>query len=196
MGPLRLKTGFSFFALLSSVFFATGSKPIYAQEGGSSYVGLSGGTILFSETEISGHDLDFDPGFVVAGSLGAVFGAVRTEGDVSLSQSDLRFGIDSEKLTVLRTSASLYVDFLGAGDANILPYAGGGIGVALLEFDDDIIGSDVALTGHGELGISFETASSVDLLFFYRFQHSETDLVDSGESLQSHQISVGIRFFR
>lgn len=194
VGPLQSKT-VCLFAVVASSIYALDGDVAYAQEIGSSYLGISGSAISIGDNEVRGHDLDFDPGFAVAGAFGSIFGAVRTEGEVSFSQSDLRFGVETEKLQILRGAASLYVDFLGSEGTRILPYAGVGIGLASLEFTNDIIDSDIALTFHGELGTSFAASSSLDVLFFYRFQHFEADIDDAKRDFQSHQFGFGFRFF-
>ncbi len=168
---------------------------LLAQDTGSSYFGVSGGAVLFNPNEIRDHDLDFDVGFIAAGTVGYIFGSVRTEGEVSYSKSNLQFGVEEEELTVLRGTAGLYFDFLGFGTSSILPYAGAGFGIAALEFGDRSDDSDVALTAHGEIGVSFAASSSLDVVFCYRFQHFETNIEDADDQFQSHQIRAGLRFF-
>lgn len=194
MQPLQSKQAL-FTVVFALVLLLASQNNTSAQGVGTSYFGVSGGAVFFNKNEIRDHDLDFDSGFVVAGIAGYIFGSVRAEGEVSYSQSDLQFGANKEELTVLRGTGSLYFDFVDFSDSNILPFVGGGLGIASLEFDDKIDDSDIALTGHGELGISFAAASSFDVVFSYRFQHFETDINDAKDEFQSHQIRVGIRYF-
>lgn len=166
-----------------------------AQNVGSSYYGLSAGTALVSDNEIGDHDLDFDPGLIVAGLAGYIFGSVRTEGEVSYSKSKLRFGSEDEDLAVLRGATGLYLDFIGFDSSTILPYIGGGLGFALLNFSGEIDDSDFALTAHGEFGVSFAAASSVDVIFSYRFEYFDTDIGSVRDDIMLHQIRAGLRFF-
>ena len=181
--------------VLLVLLLVTLPKITVAQGVGSSYFGVAGGAVFFRPNEIMDHDLEFDSGFVVAGLAGYIFGSVRTEGEISYSQSSLQFGNRDEELTTLRGAASLHVDFIGFGSSNILPYAGVGVGVASLAFDDAIDDSDIALTAHGELGVAFAAASSFDVVVSYRFEHFETDIGDTERDVQAHQVRMGLRFF-
>ncbi len=194
MRSLRSKRAILVNALISLFLFAT-PEATSAQTVGSSYVGVSVGAVFFRDNEIRDHELDFDSGFAVSGIAGYIFGSVRLEGELSYSQADLRFGARDEELTVLRGATSLHFDFIGFGSSNILPYIGVGMGLASLEFDDEIDDSDVALTAHGEIGVSLAAASSFDVFFSYRFEHFDTKISDASKDFQSHQIRFGLRLF-
>ena len=96
------------------LFFSLEESAV-AQTSDSSYFGISGGAIFFNDNEIRHHDLEFDPGFFVAGSVGYIFGSVRTEGEVAYAQSKLRFGGSGGELNALRGTAGLYLDMVGFG---------------------------------------------------------------------------------
>ncbi|MEL6963355.1 MAG: outer membrane beta-barrel protein [Pseudomonadota bacterium] len=181
--------------VLLVLLLITFPKVTLAQAVGSSYFGMAGGAVFYRPNEIMDHELDFDSGFVVSGLAGYIFGSVRTEAEISYGQSSLDFGNRDEELTTLRGTVSLHVDFIGTGSTNILPYAGIGVGVASLAFDDEIDDDDLAITGHGELGVAFAAASSFDIVVAYRFEHFETDIGDVEKDVQAHQVRMGIRFF-
>jgi opacity protein-like surface antigen len=194
MRSFRSKQAILVIALISLFLLATPAATS-AQTVGSSYLGFSAGAVFFRPNEIRDHELDFDPGFAVSGIAGYIFGSVRLEGELSYSETDLQFGDRDEELTILRGATSLHFDFIGFGSSNILPYVGVGMGLASLEFHDEINDSDVALTAHGEIGVSLAAASSFDVYFSYRFEHFNADISAASKDFQSHQVRLGLRLF-
>lgn len=171
-----------------------------AQGVGDLYWGVFGGVQFPDDNEIGNADLDFDPGFTVGGQLGYIFGSVRAEAEVEYSESDVDEFDDRSsgaELTSLRGTGSLYFDFIGFGQSNILPYAGGGFGLASLELDggSGLNDDEVGVTAHGEIGVSFATATNLDLVFAYRFEWFDSDLENVDDNITVHQIRAGIRFF-
>lgn len=181
--------------VLSLLCVFIGERTAISQETGSSYFGLSAGTVFVSPNQIGDHDLDFDPGFIVAGNLGYIFGSVRTEGEVSYLKSKFQFGGGDGDFTSLRGTVGLYIDLLGFESSTILPYVGGGLGFSALEFDDQIDDEDLALTAHGEFGVSFATAATVDIFVLYRFEYFDTDIGGVEDDIYAHQIRAGVRVF-
>lgn len=170
-----------------------------AQSVGDLYWGLFGGAQFYSENEIGNADLDFDPGWAVGGQLGYIFGSVRAEAEIEYNEADVdSFGGGSSDATLsaLRGTGSLYFDFIGFSQSNILPYVGGGFGIGSLELDgDDLNDDEIGLTAHGELGVSFAAATNFDVVVSYRFEWFDSDLENVDEDITAHQVRMGIRFF-
>ena len=99
-------------------------------------------------------------------------------------------------LSAIRGTGSLYFDFIGFGQSNILPYAGGGFGIASLKLDgDDLNDDEIGLTAHGEIGVSFATATNLDVVVAYRFEWYDSDIENVDDDITAHQVRAGIRFF-
>ncbi len=171
-----------------------------AQSVGDLYWGLFGGAQFYSENEIGNADLDFDPGWAVGGQLGYIFGSVRAEAEIEYSEADVdSFGggnIDAS-ISALRGTGSLYFDFIGFSQSNILPYVGGGFGLGSLELDgeDGLNDDELGLTAHGEIGISFAAATNFDVVASYRFEWFDSDIENVEDDITAHQVRMGIRFF-
>lgn len=172
-----------------------------AQSVGDIYWGLFGGAQFYSDNEIKGGDVTFDPGWAVGGQLGYIFGSVRAEAEIEYNESKVdEFDDDEISATVsaLRGTGSLYFDFVGFSQSNILPYAGAGFGLASLEVDGKGINDndELGLTAHGEIGISFAAASNFDVVFAYRYEWYDSDIGEFDDNVTAHQVRAGIRFFR
>ena len=166
---------------------------------GDIYWGLSGGAQFFSDNEVDGSDIEFDPGFMVGGQLGYIFGSVRAEGEIEYSEADVKdiedLNQDNADFSALRGTGSLYFDFIGFSQSNILPYVGGGFGFASLDFDGDVSDDEVALTAHAEAGVSFASAGNFDFVVAYRYEWFDTDVGGLDDDLIAHQVRFGLRFF-
>ena len=60
--------------------------------------------------------MSFDPGYVVGGQLGYIFGSVRAEAEIEYNEADLdKIGGSSasDSLEVIRGTGGLYFDFVG-----------------------------------------------------------------------------------
>lgn len=167
-----------------------------AQTVGDLYWGVFGGAQFYNENDINRADLEFDPGFAVGGQLGYIFGSVRAEAEFEYNEADVDSPNIDSSLSAFRGTGSLYFDFIGFNQSNILPYAGAGFGIAALEFDGDIDDDEVGLTAHGEIGVSFAAAANFDVVFAYRFEFYDTDVGDIDDDITAHQVRAGIRFFQ
>lgn len=166
-----------------------------AQSVGDLYWGLSGGAQFYNDSEVNGNDLTFDPGWLVSGQLGYIFGSVRAEAEIGYSEADVDNSgprTSGGTLEILRGTGGLYFDFIGFSQSNILPYVGGGFGFAGVDLSGD---SDTALTAHGEAGISFAAAENFDVVFSYRFEWYDANVGGVDDDITAHQIRGGIRFF-
>ncbi|MGI9510258.1 MAG: outer membrane protein [Geminicoccaceae bacterium] len=170
-----------------------------AQGVGELYWGLAGAAHFYSDNEINGADLEFDPGWAIAGQLGYIFGSVRAEAELEYNSADVdQIGNSNSNadLGVFRGTGGLYFDFIGFSQSNILPYVGGGFGFAALDFDgNNVNDDDTALTAHGEAGISFAAAASFDVTLAYRFEWYDTDVGGIDDDLTAHQVRFGLRWF-
>ncbi|MDH3658849.1 MAG: porin family protein [Alphaproteobacteria bacterium] len=186
-----------FLASLAAAALTPGTAS--AQGVGDLYWGLFGGAQFYSDNEIGNADIDFDPGWAVGGQLGYIFGSVRAEAEIEYNESDVDSfggGDNDATLSALRGTGSLYFDFVGFSQSNILPYAGAGFGIGSLEFDgDDLNDDEVGLTAHGEIGVSFAAATNFDVVFAYRFEWYDTEIEDVEDNITAHQVRAGIRFF-
>lgn len=172
-----------------------------AQSVGDIYWGLFGGAQFYNDNEVGNADVEFDPGFAVGGQLGYIFGSVRAEAEIEYNESEVsEFGNanSSADFSALRGTGSLYFDFIGFNQSNILPYAGAGFGLSSVEFsgDDDLDDDELALTAHGEIGVSFAAATGFDVVFAYRFEWYDTDVGNVDDDITAHQVRAGIRFFQ
>jgi|GEM_PF-2604059 len=170
-----------------------------AQSVGDLYWGLFGAAQFYGDNEINGADLEFEPGFAVGGQLGYIFGSVRAEAEIEYNETDVDQLNDQDfnsTLSAIRGTGSLYFDFIGFNQSNILPYAGGGFGLASLEFDDGELNDDeIGLTAHGEIGVSFAASQNFDVVFAYRFEWYDTDVGNVDDDIIAHQVRAGVRFF-
>ena len=183
--------------LLTSIIpLVVASNTASAQSVGDLYWGLFGGAQFYNDNEVQNGDIDFDPGFAVGGQLGYIFGSVRAEAEIEYNEADVDSvrGLNSgDSLEVIRGTGSLYFDFVGFSQSNILPYVGGGFGFAGVELGSD---SDTALTAHGEGGVSFAAAANFDVVFSYRFEWYDADVGGIDDDITAHQVRAGIRFFQ
>jgi len=185
--------------LASLTLLGTSPGTAAAQGVGDLYWGLFGGAQFYNDNEVNGADVEFDPGFAVGGQLGYIFGSVRAEAEIEYNESDVDEFDDQDEdatLSAIRGTGSLYFDFVGFNQSNILPYAGAGFGLASLEFDDGELEDDeIGLTAHGEVGVSFAAAQNFDVVFAYRFEWYDTDVGNVDDDIIAHQVRFGIRFF-
>lgn len=170
-----------------------------AQSVGDLYWGLFGGAQFYSENDIGNAEIDFDPGWAVGGQLGYIFGSVRAEAEIEYNEADVDSfggGDNDASLSALRGTGSLYFDFIGFSQSNILPYVGAGFGLASLELDgDDLNDDELGLTAHGEIGVSFAAATDFDVVVAYRFEWYDSDIENVDDDITAHQVRMGIRFF-
>jgi opacity protein-like surface antigen len=187
--------------LAALVPFAVTPSTAVAQSVGDFYWGLFGGAQFYTDNDINNSSLEFDPGWVAGGQLGYIFGSVRAEAEIEYNEADVSsLGNDSSvgsTFSAWRGTGSLYFDMVGFTQSNILPYVGAGLGLGALEFSgNEISDSKTGLTAHGEIGISFATATNFDVVVAYRYEWFDTDVGSVDSDITAHQIRAGIRFFQ
>lgn len=172
------------------------------------YLGLSAGALLLATNDGSigpvDTEVDFAPGFTVAGQFGYRFSALRTELELEYAQADVdsfsAAGVEFDgdgNLGILRGTLGAYLDLTVI--PIIKPYAGGGVGFADIDgetavVDGDVVGIDdgTYLTAHGEVGFTFTLFPLVDLVPAYRFIW-----IDNGDEriddTTAHVLKLGTR---
>ncbi|MGI9435622.1 MAG: outer membrane protein [Geminicoccaceae bacterium] len=189
--------------LASLVPAALAPSQASAQSVGDLYWGVFGGVNFVSDNDRRSGillNVNFDPGYTVGGQVGYIFGSVRAEAEIEYSEADVAEiganGSPDATLDSLRGSGGLYFDFIGFAPSNILPYVGAGVGFAGLEFTgDDLSDDEVALTAHGEAGVSFAAATNFDVVVSYRFEWFDSNIGGLDSDITAHQIRAGLRFF-
>lgn len=170
-------------------------QPASAQYAGSNptgpYLGLALGAHYYEDDDA----FDFDTG----GSLGAQLGYrmndnLRLELEGEATGADVEGSAD-DTLVIGRATVSLYYD-LQNSDNILVPYFGGGIGIAGVAIDDDQ-GEDEDLesefTWHGEAGISLNLNPHFAIVPSYRYTWTDNDEGVTADNVTSHAVRVGLR---
>jgi opacity protein-like surface antigen len=149
------------------------------------YVGVSAGGMLLNSTDGGAGPVDtkveFAPGFDLAAQLGYRFSFLRAELEVEYGQSSVDSftagpaTVDGDgNVGILRGTIGAYLDLTII--PIIKPYAGGGVGVARVDGDTDVVDGTLVgvedstdLTAHGEVGFTWTLFPIVDLVPAYRF---------------------------
>jgi len=184
-----------------------------AQSSGN-YLGVGAGVNLTRDSDISGSGVntsaDFDNGWASAIAIGHAYGnGVRTEIELNHRENDL----DSlTGVTNARGEASSWglmgnvlYDF--ANSSPLIPYVGGGIGVARVDVDgaapisnSQIDESDTVFAYQAIAGISYKLNDDLHLFGDYRyFGTTESDLrLASGTNVDAdynnHTVMIGLRW--
>lgn len=166
-------------------------------------------------------EVEFDPGFSVAGSVGYGFDiGVRVEAEVNFAKNNLdEISVDGTVLGVTVTGAApmdgnvTATGFMANAfyDLDIgepwKPYAGGGIGLAIVSLNDaEILGipvaddDDTVFAWQVGGGVGYEITPawilSLDYRFFATADPDFTDVAGDPFSAEydSHRVSVGVRY--
>ena len=167
-------------------------------------------------------EVEFDPGFSVAGSVGYGFDiGVRVEAEVNFAKNDLdEISVDGTVFGVTVTAAApmegdvtttafmanAFYDLDTGGPWK--PYAGGGIGLAIVSVNDaEILGipvvddDDTVFAWQVGGGVGYEITPAWILSLDYRFFATAdpdfidlTGLVPFSMEYDSHRIGVGVRY--
>lgn len=173
---------------------------------GNFYIGGLGGVTLVSDSDVSDEEEDvsaeasFDTGFVFGGTVGYDFGYIRTEGEISYRQNDLdelsEQG-ETEKLDGDISSLSFMANgfFEYENESRFTPYAGGGIGIARVEIDNDESYDDTVFAYQIGAGLSYAATDKLSLDLSYRFLGTTDPNFDDFEAeYHSHNIVFGLRY--
>jgi len=193
---------------------------------GNVYIGGNIGLAMQSDSEmkIDGFDemigmpadveLEFETGFVVAGSVGYDFGPARVEGEVSyqknnfdkltVSASGMSASIDlSGDATSLAFLANGYYDFVN--NSAFTPYVSGGIGIANISYND-ISSPSMDINSEGDeddtvfayqvgAGIGFAATETLTIDLKYRYYGTaDPEFEGVKAEVGSHNILLGLRY--
>ena len=97
-----------------------------AQGVGDLYWGVFGAAQFYSDNEVNGADLNFDPGWAVGGNVGYIFGSVRAEAEIEYNEADVKsFGNrnqdDSGTISALRGPAACISTSSGSASPTSCP---------------------------------------------------------------------------
>lgn len=203
----------SFVAAL--IFWGQGAL---AQQGHPEWYGEIGAGVTFqSETDLEQAGIpfttDYDPGFIVSGSLGRQSEMIRLEGELVYADSDF----DSIEILGLSAPVDGDVSFFG-GLVNIFydfetggpwrPFIGAGAGYGSVSINDaSVLGvpfaddSDSVFTYQIKLGLAYQYNATTEFLINYRYLGTEdlefTDAFGfpfSADGVQNHSVQAGVRF--
>jgi opacity protein-like surface antigen len=160
-----------------------------------------------------GTEVEFEPGFSVAGSVGYGFDiGVRVETEVNYAKNDidqfeiLGLSLDADgDVSVIGFMAKAFYDLDTGGPWK--PYAGGGVGAATISVNDAAI-LGIAFADDGDTvfawqvggGVGYEVAPVWILSLDYRFfatADPDFNAVGGGpfsSEYESHWVSVGMRY--
>lgn len=155
------------------------------------YLGAALGAQFYDDDDA----FEFDQG----GSLDAQFGYrvndnVRIELEAGVSGAEVE-ELDDNTLVIGRATVGLYYDFQSS-DNGIVPYIGGGLGIAGVAIDDDQ-GDDEDLedefTFHADAGVSLNLNPHFAIVPSYRYTWIDNSKDVTANSITSHAVRVGLR---
>ena len=210
-----------FLALVAGVA-AIGFAPVASAQW---YVSGNAGAVMVqdSDVEISGPggslpaEVEFDTGFGITGAIGRVFGSWRVEGEVGYRGNDLDQGTipavtiggvafpamtgDVEgEISALSFMANVWYDFNIGG--SLVPFVGGGIGIAKLDLDLDAVNfseSDTVFAYQFGGGVGYKVNPNILVNVQYRyFGTTDPEFENGGATVEaeygSHNIMGGVTF--
>ncbi|MBI5665024.1 MAG: porin family protein [Nitrospirae bacterium] len=178
------------------------------------YAGINGQAGFVSDIELDGLDFKFDTGFGGGIAGGYDFGPIRMEGELAYRKNSVnqinvaswRSGsTDGEgDVTVTSFMVNAYFDF--DNESMFIPYAGIGLGVAYISFNnvrasgvDLLDDSSSELASQLALGVGYTVNDFLIMDLGYRyFITDEIEFVESGNNIgderyDSHNIMIGLR---
>jgi OOP family OmpA-OmpF porin len=179
------------------------------------YVGINSSAVFVSEIDLNGAEFRSDTGIGVGLIGGYDFGRYRMEGEITYRRNNIdeidiaswRRGAMGGDGDITSTSFMFngYFDF--ENETVITPYAGVGIGIAVISFNDvsaigiDLVDDDTSeLAAQLAVGFSYTVSDLVMIDLGYRYFFTDemefenefgNDIGD--ESYDSHNIMVGLR---
>jgi opacity protein-like surface antigen len=209
--------GKCFISMLLVAVGVVGVVPFTQAEGW--YVTGSAGASFSEDLDASRAGLDFtesvDTGFLLSGALGYTYGPWRLEGEVVYTQNDIdtlsvsgRSTTANGDISTLAGMANAYFDL--PVNARLVPYVGGGIGLADVSLND-LAADGVFVADDSEAvfalqvkaGITYQFSPQVEAMFGYRFFDTDefevrdstgTPINNAGPQLHTIEASVRYRF--
>lgn len=188
--------GFALVTLLS-VFAAA---PAAA---GGPFFGGFGGVNLTQKGDFGGGEMSYYPGLVIGEYGGYAFDfGLRLGGELSTRFNETDefngFSDDDNFITSWALMGTAFYDF--KNPSPFTPYIGGGVGFAVIEFEDTFGNEDADVVFAGQLGagISLAVARIVLLTFDYRYFITEDPEIDVGFGpfdfeYSNHSFLFGVR---
>ncbi len=167
-------------------------QPASAQSTGSNptgpYLGAALGVHFYDDDDA----FEFDEGGSIDAQLGyRVNDNVRIEFEAGATGADVD-GTD-DTLVIGRATLGLYYDFQSS-DNGIVPYIGGGLGIAGVAIDDD---DDEDLEGeftfHADAGVSLNLNPYFAIVPSYRYTWTDDSKDVTADNVTSHAVRVGLR---
>ncbi|MBI5665020.1 MAG: porin family protein [Nitrospirae bacterium] len=179
------------------------------------YAGINGQAVFVNDVELDVDDITFAPGFGGGVEGGYDFGLHRLEGEVAYRNNSVdqvkiaslgRGSIDGKgDISLTSLMLNLYLDF--DNETKFIPYAGLGIGIANVSFNNigasgiELLDDDSSkLAAQVTLGIGYIVSDFLIIDLGYRyFSTDEMDFVDDfghkvgEERYDSHNIMIGFR---
>lgn len=182
--PVALGLILGFAAIHPASAQSTGSNPT------GFYLGAALGAHFYEDDDVA----DFDEGGSIGAQLGYRFSDnIRAELEGEATGADVDDSDDT--LIIGRATLSLYYDFQSS-DHLLVPYFGGGVGIAGIAIDDDE-GKDEDLedefTWHAEAGLSFNITPHFAIVPSYRYTWTDNDQGVTADDVTSHAVRVGLR---
>lgn len=185
---------------LTTLFSIFAAGP--AAAGGPYFGGFAGGNLV-QEGDFGGGEMSYYPGLVIGNYGGYAFDfGLRLGGEIStrINETDEfnGFSDDDNFVTSWAFMATAFYDF--KNPSPFTPYLGGGVGFAVVEFEDTTGRDDADAVFAGQLGagISLAVARIVLLTFDYRYFITEDPEIDVGFGTfdfeyASHSFLFGVR---
>ena len=161
------------------------------------YLSLLVGGVNTETVEADDIEVEYDTGFAIGGQFGYRFDIFRLGGALDyrvsegLSDNDVNAEVDITRFTL-----NGQVDLPLA--PNLVPYVGGGFGVANVrageDLSDDFEDEDSAFTWHAEVGAAIYLNDFFALAPTYRYEWVDTDIGGQSEPLISHIFGATLRF--
>jgi opacity protein-like surface antigen len=206
--------------ILAGLFVCSLSVSAFAGDPGF-YAGVNVGLIVPSDVKMSSPRVSFDVsrkvGYAIGGAAGYDFGTnVRAEAEISYKANDTSELKDGNRVTgynstisALNFMANAYYDIHALHSFGVMPYAGGGVGVARLSNSNEVLprstkilldSNDTVFAYQVGVGVAYDVSSKVTMDVGYRyFGTSDAKFNDNASGIvtmkyDSHNILAGLRY--
>ncbi len=171
----------------------------------SAYLGAGGGFNILSDMDFAGgRNVNADNGWAAIGTLGYRWGnGLRTEleGGYRSNNATLRTPtptFTSGKVKAASIMANALID-LNLGWNNIVPYFGGGVGVARPKFEFATGTNDTNFAYQGIAGLTFKVSETLDAFADYRYfatsgMKTTVSGFANGDEYRSQTVMAGLRW--
>lgn len=165
------------------------------------YLGVHGGGNFTHEGDFNGvGDLSYEPGYAAGVVAGFAWDqALRTEVEFTYRENDFdeldtsvgSFDVDGD-LTSVALMGNVFYDFRSGSPW--VPYAGGGLGAAIVTFDSAAHDSDTVFAFQLGAGVGYEINPAITLSLDYRFFGTEDPEFDDGGRFDLEYLNSSLWF--